>query len=178
MMKSVYTFRGAPATGKGTLAPRFSKLLPKPVALIEQDTFRWGFHLIGRTVPEVSDSEHLFAYNNMVLMYEQYLRNGDYDIVLEGLFTWDDIISSQGNAKQLLDMAHNFGFNTKSIVLKADKQELLTRNGEREYSVPADEFNMLYDNIYRVVDTREVVVESTGQTIEQTLNVFKVIISE
>ncbi len=175
-MKSVYIFRGAPATGKGTLVPEFCKLLPKPVALIEQDAFRWGFHLVGRQVSEVSDGEHLFAYNNMTLVYEQYLQNGDYTIVLEGLFTWDDTSSSLGNAKQLLDIAYTHGFDTKSIVLRADKEELLKRNDERQYSVPADEFDMLYDNIYRIVDSSEIVIDSTGQAVDETLSALRQLI--
>lgn len=172
-MKSVYIFRGAPATGKGTLVTAFSKLLPKPVALIEQDTFRWGFHLIGRKVPDVSDVEHLFAYKNMVLLYEQYLKSGSYTIVLEGLFTWDTTNSSQGNAKQLVNMAREHDFNVKSIVLKADKEELLRRNYRREYSVPSDEFEMLYNNIYLTIDSSETVIDSTGQTVGQSLKVLQ-----
>lgn len=170
---NVYIFRGAPASGKGVLAPEFARLLPKPVALIEQDIFRWGFHLVGRKVSDVSESEHLFAYKNMMLLYEQYLKNGNYSIVIEGLFTWDDTSSSQGSVKQLIAMAKTHGFDVKSIVLKADKEELLRRNSERQYAVPPDEFEMLYDTIYRVVDASETVVDSTGQTIEETLTELK-----
>ncbi len=61
MKPIVYIFRGAPATGKDTVIPEFCKLLPKPVALISQDVLRWGFHLIGRTVSEVTDDEHILA---------------------------------------------------------------------------------------------------------------------
>jgi len=172
-MKTVYIFRGAPATGKGTIAPMFTRLLPMPAALIEQDMFRWGFHLIGRQVPDVTESEHLFAYNNMVLLFEQYLKNGSYDLVVEGLFTWDNADSSQGNAKQLLDMAQANDFNIKSIVLKADKEELLKRNSERQYSVPHDEFEVLYNNIYQTIDPSETVIDSTGQSPEETLETLK-----
>jgi predicted kinase len=175
-MKSVYIFRGAPATGKGTLAPEFCKLLPKPVALIEQDVFRWGFHLIGRKVSEVEDTEHLFAYQNMLLIYEQYLKSRQYDIVLEGLFTWDDDTSSQGYAKRLVEMAHSYGFSVKSVVLRADKEELLRRNNDRQYSVPSDEFDLLYENIYKKVNDSELVIDSTGQSIERTLSLLKTVI--
>lgn len=172
-MKSVYIFRGAPATGKGTLAPEFAKLLPTPTALIEQDELRWGFHLIGRSVSDVSDAEHFFANQNMALLYERYLKNGSYTIVVEGLFTWDDMSSSQGSAKQLVYMARNYGYTAKSIVLKADKAELLKRNDGRQYSVPRDEFDMLYDNIYRTVNDSEIVIDSTRQSAQETLEVLK-----
>jgi len=168
-MKTVYIFRGAPASGKGTLVPAFTKLLPRPAALIEQDAFRWGFHLIGRKVSEVEDSEHTFAYHNMLCIYEEYLKNGAYTITLEGLFSWDDMSTSQGCAKQLIELAHRYGFETKSIVLRANKDELLARNEAREYSVPRDEFDMLYDNIYKTIGDDEVVVDSTGLTADEAL---------
>jgi len=168
-MKSVYIVRGAPASGKGTLVPEFAKLLQTPVAHIDQDVFRWNFHLVGRQVSDVSDAEHMFAYQSMVALYERYLQNGSYTLVLEGLFTWDNVSSSQGNVKELLTLANQYGFATKSIVLRADKNELLQRNAARAYAVPADEFELLYDAIYTVVDSSETVIDSTGQTVEETL---------
>ena len=163
MQRMVYIFRGAPATGKGTVVPEFCKLLSKPVAFIEQDALRWGFHLIGRTVSEVSDSEHLLANRNAELLYEQYLKDGHYTIVLEGLFTWDNDTSSQGSVKKLIGLAEQYGFSVKSIVLKADKEELLKRNETRPYSVPSDEFERLYSNIYETINDSEIIVDSTGQ---------------
>jgi len=172
-MKTVYIFRGAPASGKGTVVPKFCELLPKPVALISQDTLRWGFHLIARTVPDVQDEEHLFAYQNTLVMFEQYLKNGHYSIVLEGLFTCDDTTSSQGNVKELIELASRYGYSVKSIVLRADKEELLKRNAERPYAVPLDEFDVLYTNIYKTVDSSELVVDSSGQSLEATLVLLK-----
>src|SRR5687768_9113190 len=125
---AVYIFRGAPASGKGTLLPRFCESLPKPIALIEQDKFRWGFHLIARNVPDVSDAEHIFAHQNTLLIFEQYLKNGSYTIVIEGLFTWNDASSSQGSAKQFMELAKKYGCPCQNFVLQADKAELIRRN--------------------------------------------------
>src|SRR5690348_3823909 len=105
MKPIVYIFRGAPGSGKDTLVPKFCEFLPKPVALLAHDTFRWSFHLVTREVPEVTDEEHVFAFRNAVVLYEQYLKNGRYNIVLEGLFTWDDASSSQGSVKELIELA-------------------------------------------------------------------------
>jgi predicted kinase len=176
MKPSIYIFRGAPATGKGTVVPEFCKLLPKPVAFISQDVLRWGFHLIGRTVPEITDGEHRFANDNVTLLYEQYLKAGIYNIVIEGLFTWDNENSSQGSAKQLIKLAHGYGTNIRSIVLRADKDVLLARNAARKYAVPLDEFTMLYDNVYQTVDESERVIDSTGQTPVETLTELKSLI--
>lgn len=170
---AVYIFRGAPASGKGTLLPKFCGLLPQPVALIEQDKFRWEIHLIGRRVPDISDTEHQLAHQNTVLIYEQYLKNGNYTIVIEGLFTWDDRTSSQGNAKELVELARQYGHPYKSFVLRAEKAELLERNALRNYAVPPEEFETLYDNIYRVIDPEEVVIDSSNQSVEQTLAILQ-----
>jgi predicted kinase len=169
MKPKLYIFRGAPAVGKGTVIPEFCKTLPKPVALISQDVFRWNFHLIGRSVPDVTDEEHVFANQNTELLVEQYLKNGHYTIVVEGLYTWDDETSSQGSVKKLLELAKKYGYDATSIVLRADKAELLKRNQARPYSVPLDEFTVLYDNIYANIGPNEVVIDSTGQTPEETL---------
>lgn len=165
----VYIFRGAPASGKGTLLPEFCKLLPSPVALIEQDQFRWGLHLVGRSVFNISDAEHKFAHQNTLLIYEQYLKNGNYTIVIEGLFTWDDQSSSQGSARELMKLAQKYGHQCRSFVLKADKTTLLERNAARSYAVPPEEFETLYHNIYKVIDPSEIVVDSSGQHAGQTL---------
>lgn len=176
MKPVVYIFRGAPATGKGTIVPEFCKLLPKPVAFISQDVLRWGFHLIGRKVSEVTDDEHILANKNTEMLYEQYLKNGNYTIVIEGLYTWSNEASSQGSVKKLLEMAKNYGFNVKSIVLKADKDELLARNAAREYAVPLDEFEALYENVYSTIDDSEIIIDSTGQTPNETIARLKSVI--
>jgi predicted kinase len=169
MKPNVYIFRGAPAVGKGTVIPEFCKLLPKPVAFISQDVLRWDFHLIGRAVVDVTDEEHVFANQNTELLFEQYLKNGSYTIVVEGLYTWDNEASSQGSAKTLLNLAKQYGCNAHSIVLRASKEELLKRNAARPYAVPLEEFTMLYDNIYQTIDESETVIDSTGQTVQETL---------
>ncbi len=169
MRPKVYIFRGAPASGKGTIVPEFAKKLPKPVALIEQDKLRWEFHLIGRKIEEVDDEEHRFAFENTLLIYEQYLKRHKYTIILEGLFTWDDKNASQGNVRQLAELAMRYDLPWTSIVLVADKEELLKRNSAREYAVPSGEFNMLYEKIYTMIDPSEIVINSTGKTAGETL---------
>lgn len=177
MKPRVYIFRGAPASGKGTVVPKFAKLLPKPVAIIEQDKLRWGFHLIGRSVGDINTEEHRFAYENTVLLYERYLESGRYNIVVEGLFTWDDEQSSEGNMKQLLDLASQHGLEATSIVLTADREELLGRNRKRQYSVPGEEFDALYDGVYNKLDASEVVVDTTGEYPEETLAKLRLLLS-
>lgn len=169
MKPKVYIFRGAPASGKGTVVPEFAKLLPKPVTLIEQDTLRWGFHLIGRGIEEITSEEHKMAYENTVILYERYLKNGKYTIVLEGLFTWDNELSSEGSAKQLLSLAREYNFEAVSIFLKANKNELRERNKRRAYTVPDEEFEMLYNGVYGKVDSSEIVLDSTDKSPEETI---------
>jgi len=173
MKPKVYIFRGAPASGKGTIVPKFAKLLPKPVVLIEQDKLRWGFHLIGRNISDVTPEEHRMAYENTVLLYERYLKSGKYTVVLEGLFTWSDKNSNEGNAKELLELAAKNGFEAISIVLTAEKQQLLERNNNREHSVPPGEFEELYHGVYDEIDEKEIVIDSTMKSINETLAELK-----
>jgi predicted kinase len=177
MKPHVYIFRGAPASGKGTIAPEIAKLLPKPVALIEQDKLRWGFHLIGRSVGDIDPKEHRFANENTLLLYGRYLEAGIYNIVLEGLFTWDDEQSSEGSAKELLNLANQHGFEATSIVLIADKEELLRRNDMRSYTVPADEFEALYNSVYQKQDASEIIIDSTSKSFAETVAKLKLLLA-
>jgi predicted kinase len=177
MKPHVYIFRGAPASGKGAIVPEIAKLLSKPVALIEQDKLRWGFHLIGRAVGEIGPEEHRFAYENTRLLYERYLKAGVYNIILEGLFTWDDEYSPEGSAKELLELAKQHGFETTSIVLTADKEDLLRRNSTRTYSVPAKEFEKLYNGVQQKFDTNEIIIDTTNESSDATIAKLKSLLS-
>jgi predicted kinase len=177
MKPRVLIFRGAPASGKGTIAQKLCAQLSKPVALIEQDKFRWDIHVIGRKVSDVGLDEHAFAHRNMALVYEQYLKSGQYTIVLEGVFTWGDVAPDQGDVRPLIALAEQYGFACQSIVLKASKQTLLDRNAKRPYSVPHEEFDVLYKNIYRTIDDSEIVIDSTGQDSNETVQSLKAFLS-
>lgn len=171
MKPQAYIFRGSPASGKGTIVPAFAQLLPKPVALIEQDKLRWGIHLIGRSVEEVTSEEHRMAYENTLILFDRYLRSGRYTIVVEGLFSWDDDSSNEGSVRHFIDLATKYGFDLTSIVLKADKDILMQRNQERiTYTTPEDEFNNLYDNVYSKIGESEIIIDSTNKTAEETIN--------
>jgi predicted kinase len=169
MSKQIYVFRGAPASGKGTIVPAFCETLPSPVELIEQDKFRWGAHTYGREVSDIIDEEHMQAYRAMTAVYENYLKQGIPTIVVEGLFTLDDASSSQGNVSELYKTADEHGYTFKSIVLKASKEELLRRNANRGYRVPDDEFEKLYSGVYSKIGPQEIVIDSTGKTIQETV---------
>ncbi len=132
--------------------------------------FRWGIHLVGRRYIDVSDDEKRFAYVNMKHVYERYLENREYTIVVEGLFTWNDRISCQGSALELVNLAVDYGFTCRSIVLQATKSVLESRNASRTYAVPAEEFNELYNNVYREVGPDETVIDSTNQKVNETLH--------
>lgn len=171
MKPHVYIVRGAPASGKGTVMPEFARLLPKPVALIEQDKLRWGIHLIGRSAEEVTSEEHRMAYENTLFLYERYLKSGSYTIVVEGLFTWNDMDSDQGAALKFIELAHENGFEVTPIVLKADKQTLIHRNIQRHsHTTPDDEFNVIYNGVYGIIDDSELVIDSTHDTVNDTID--------
>ena len=64
MQKTIYIFRGSPASGKGTITNEFIKQIPGKVALLELDKFRWGFHLKNRKIVDITEDEHQLAYKN------------------------------------------------------------------------------------------------------------------
>lgn len=173
MKYKVYIFRGSPLSGKSTLAPAFSSLLPKPVAGLRHDMLRWDIHRLDRHFTEVSSDEHRFAFENLVVLLEQYLKKGTYNIVIEGLFTWNNSKSDQGDVKTLIDLAGRYDVSCKSIVLKTDKEKLLERNATRLQQVPSDEFNTLYENIYETIDPSEIVIDTTSTEIDETLSRLK-----
>ena len=169
MVYDVYLFRGSPLTGKTTLAPAFARLLPKPVAGIRHDMLRWDIPQMDRHFTAVPLQEHRFAFENLRVLFEQYLKHGAYKIVIEGLFTWDDPESDQGDVKTLIELAERYGASCKSIVLKATRAQLLTRNAKRSQQVPIDELDTLHRNVYRTIDTSELVVDTTVMSVDETL---------
>lgn len=176
MKNKVYIFRGSPLSGKSTLAPLFSSLLPPPVAVIRHDMLRWDVHKMDRHFTKVTVEEHRFAFENLAVLFEQYLKNGTYSIIIEGLFTWDDAQSDQGDIATLRKLADRYGFLCKSIVLKANKEKLKERNRARSQEVPEEEFETLYRNIYRKIDPSEIVVDTTSATIPEVLSSLKILI--
>ncbi len=168
-MGQAYIFRGPPAAGKGTLVYRFAEKLDGKVAYLDLDVFRWGFHLIGRPIEDVSVSEHRFAFDNLLVLLERYCKRQEYTLVVDGLFTWDDQTSSEGNVQAIIRILDGSGYAHRNILLTAAKEELEARNRQREHAVPSVEFNKLYQGVMGKIGPNEITVDSTGQTPDQTL---------
>lgn len=171
MKKIAYVFRGSPASGKGTLTNAFIKLVPGKVAYLELDTFRWGFHLRNRTPQDFSEEEHQFAYENFLLMLENYCKNGNYTLVIEGLFS-PHVKGAHGNMEDVVNILEKYGFEYKTILLSADYDTLMQRNRERAYVVPDDEFRNLYDYVMTGSVEGEYRIDVSG-TIEETMERLK-----
>jgi hypothetical protein len=171
-MKKAFVFRGSPASGKGTITEKFIHLLPDKVALLDLDTFRWHFHLTNRKVSEVSEDEHVLAYQNFLLILESYCINGGYDLVIEGLFAWD-FPSPHGNMKDITSLLNQYGFDYKLFLLTGDMETLWKRNMERKYIVPREEFEMLYHNVMDKTGKEEIIINVGNMTLEDTLENIK-----
>lgn len=170
--KKAYIFRGAPASGKGTITKLFMQNLPGKVALLELDTFRWEFHSHIRKIQDITDEEHRFAYENFLLMLERYCQNGQYTLVIEGLFSWDTD-SPHGNMQDILKILHTYKFTCFPFVLSAGEESLWKRNEEREYVVPRKEFDALYHNVMHKIGEEERVIDVTNHTPEETLKAIQ-----
>ncbi len=175
-MKKVFAFRGSPASGKGTITDQFKKLVPGRVAFLELDTFRWGFHLVNRTVPDIQDDEHQLAYENYLSVLENYLRNGSYTVVTEGLFSWNTP-SPHGNMQDILGLCEKYGYPCQPILLSAEYDVLWQRNLCRTYAVPQGEFKALYDHVMHETSPEEFVVDVGRLTIDESVNLLKPLIS-
>ena len=171
-MKKAYVFRGPPSSGKGALTKEIIKLLSPKVALLELDYFRWGPHYVNREVGDVSEDEHLFAYHNFLLMLESYCQNGNYDLVIEGLFTWDKENPS-GNIQDIVRILKKYNFEYELFLLSADKEILWERNQKRKHVVPLYEFETLYKTVMETIGNSEIIINVGDLTIEDSINMIK-----
>lgn len=167
-MKKAYIFRGPPAAGKNTILKPFVRSLKTPTALLELDVFRWDFHFWNLRIEEVTGEYHYFAYRNFLRMVKEYAEFGKFNLVLEGLFSWN-APSAQGSVSEIIPLLERNGYTTQSIVLTAEKETLWYRNERREYVVPRDEFETLYDQVMQTIDPQEIVIDSTGQKIDEMI---------
>jgi predicted kinase len=170
-MKQIFIFRGSPASGKGTITLEFLKKIPGKVALIELDKFRWGFHLFNRSAPDITPEEHQLAYKNYLNVLENYLSDGSYTIVTEGLFSWN-IPSPHGNMQDILPLCEKYDFQINPVLLTADYEVLWNRNMEREYSVPEGEFKDLYSHVMNEKSDSELFIDVEKNTVEQSVEVL------
>ena len=167
-----FIFRGAPASGKGTATKEFVKMIPGKVALLELDNFRWGFHLCERKVKDVTEEEHSFAYKNFLLMLESYCKNGNYTLVIEGLFSWNKK-GAHGNMSEIIKILEKYGFEYRTFYLKADRDVLWERNAKRKYVVPVDEFEDLYNYVGEGLPEKEVVLDVEKNGIDEVNKILK-----
>jgi predicted kinase len=175
-MKKIFIFRGPPASGKGTITSEFIKIVPNKVAYIELDKFRWGFHLYNRKVPDISEEEHYLAYKNYLSVLQNYLENGSYTIVTEGLFSWDKN-GAHGNMQDIINLCKKFNYQYYPILLHAEYDVLWQRNKERKYSVPEEEFKMLYDYVVGKQSDDEIKINVGKSSIEESIDQLKKLIS-
>jgi predicted kinase len=167
-----YIFRGAPASGKGTLTKEFMKRLPGKIAYLELDALRWGFHLINRDIHEIEDEEHQLSYQNFLSLLENYCRNGKYTIVVEGLFSWD-VPSPHGNIQDILSLLDHYQYEAKLLYLQADYDTLWERNTKRDYQVPKEEFDSLHNHVTQKIGDSEIIIDVQNNTIEECLEILE-----
>jgi len=168
-MSQVYIFRGSPSSGKGTITNAFIKELPGKVAYIELDKFRWGFHLLNRTIPEISNEEHGLAYKNYLAVLENYLADGSYTIVTEGLFSWNSE-GPHGNMQDIITLCEKYDQPYQAILLFADKKILEERNRQRKYSVPEEEFDELYDFVMQERSDTEIALDVGTLSVDESVH--------
>ena len=169
--KVAYVFRGSPSSGKGTLVKEFIGLLQGKTAKLELDVFRWSFHLYNRVPADFSEAEHTFAYKNFLLLLESYCENGEYTLVIEGLFS-AHTSGPHGNLDDVLSILKKYGYEYRTFLLIANYDTLWARNVQREYVVPEAEFKQLYSYVNNGTSHEEIRIDVSG-SIEQTIENLK-----
>lgn len=171
MQKKIYIFRGSPASGKGTITEEFIKQLDGKIAFLELDNFRWGFHLKNRVVADIGQKEHLLAYKNFLSVLENYLSDGSYTLVIEGLFSWR-VAGPHGNMQDIISLATKYNYNYYPILLYADFETLWNRNLQRDYSVPIDEFKQLYSYVMDAQSEEEIKINVDDKTVQESVDIL------
>jgi tRNA uridine 5-carbamoylmethylation protein Kti12 len=167
-MSTVYIFRGAPSSGKNTIANAFIQKLSGKVAYIELDKFRWEFHWLNRNVSEITDTEHILAYQNYISVLENYLRDGSYTIVTQGSFSWS-VPGPNGNIQDILCLCKKYNQKHYPILLHAKKEVLWERNVQREYAVPREEFEELYHFVMQERSDVEIAIDVGENSVENVV---------
>jgi len=167
-MKKAYIFRGSSSSGKTTITKKFLKQLPQKVVFLELDNFRYGFHVENRKALDVAEEEHFFAYKNFLLMLESYCQNGTYDLVIEGVTTWDTE-NPYGNMQDVLPLLKKYNYDYTLFLLMADRETLWQRNTKRNYVVSREDFDRLYDAVMNKVGGEEIKVDVSKMTLDETI---------
>jgi uncharacterized protein YraI len=99
---------------------------------------------------------------------ESYLEYGKYTIIVEGSFGWNQTSFTKISAKNITTLSKQYEYHPISIVLKSKNQA--ERNLRRQYVVPDNEFKVICNEVYSCCDKSEYILDSSEQTITQTLD--------
>lgn len=105
-------------------------------------------------------------------MLENYLKDGSYTVVAEGLFSWSSP-GPHGNMQDLLSLSSRYDFHPVPILLYADKDILWQRNQEREYAVPEDEFDDLLSYVMDEKSNDEIQIDVGDNNVSDIIKFLK-----
>jgi predicted kinase len=105
-----------------------------------------------------------------------YLQDGGYTIVTEGLFSWDTH-GPHGCMQDILELCEANNYKTYPVLLYADYKTLWERNQNREYSVPKDEFDELYEYVMSKKSENEMKIDVGDNTVSESVEKLRQYIS-
>ena len=100
------------------------------------------------------------------------MQDGDYTIVVEGLFSWDTP-SAHGNMQDIVHILKKYEFDYTLFLLSGDYETLWTRNTKRDHVVPESEFRSLYDHVMQKTSDDEVHLDVCKLTPEEVSNILR-----
>jgi cytidylate kinase len=164
---------GSPGTGKSTIAPilAMSSTYEK-AASIELDHF-WGYIRKGYILPweNGSGDQNDTVIEAVALSAEKYAQNG-YDVYVAGVIGPWFIEPWQKIAKS--------GIDVRYIILRPCEETTVSRFAERrdKFSLNAEIVSDLWHNFANLSIYESNVIDTTGQTIEESVSLIKNMINE
>lgn len=148
-MSKLIILRGAPASGKTTLAEALVKKIPGKVALLVVDDFQWMM-----TAHDNRDeSDYKLAFENYLYILEQYLRSG-YTVVTE--HTWlKKHRDTSTDVRRVLELAQKLHVPTQRFLVTGPWELIRSWNLLRKMPVPEQELRQLFDRTYAQSDEGE-----------------------
>ena len=138
-MKKIVIIRGAPATGKTTLAEKIIEYMNGKKALISYDEFLWVM-----TAHHDRDKEdYRISMKNYLSTIRRYMEH-NYLIVTENCF---DRVEEKSYEK-LVSLAEKQEYDILKILLTCSFDEIRKRNNERPTTVEYDNLKHSYNSVY------------------------------